>query len=270
MTQFFRQQVVQVDIGAMCRTTPGRLRNDAGDHAHRGRSGDPVDVDVIGLPCPRHAAQPKPLGIDGQILREGAPIAVAEQDGQGAESAAGPQEDLLQGALHYVPTEQRSCQATLLQFGRVLVHELIRRRAGHDPHVASPPQQFLDFGNQERFARAIGQGRGNVEDLRGPLFTTAGLCRASSARSPAARVVIAIVATWPASWLPSRRFRIFLPVDRLFHSLRKLYANLAFGMVSCLTRDFAFVNRRRRPNWAFLTASRRTSSVIKFSSWRLR
>ena len=147
------------------RAAPRRLRNDAGDHAHRGGGGDPVDVDVIGLPLPRQAAQPKPLGIDGQVLREGPPIAVAEQDGQRAESAAGPQEDLLQGALHDFPTEQRSCRAVLLQFGSVLVYELTCRRAGHDPHVISPPQQFLDFGNQEGFAHAIGQGRGDIEDL---------------------------------------------------------------------------------------------------------
>ena len=168
LSQLFRQQVVQVDIGAVCRTTPRRFRNDAGDHGHRGGSGDPVDVDVIGLPSSRQSAQPKPLGIDGQILGEGGPSAVAEQGGQGAESAAGPQEDLPDGAFQDVPAEQWSCRAVGLELGSVLVYELLGRRAGHDPHVVSPPPQFLDFGNQEGFAYAIRQGGCHVENLRRP------------------------------------------------------------------------------------------------------
>ena len=59
-----------------------------------------------------------------------------------------------------------------VQFGCVLVYELPHRRAGHDPYVASPPQQFLDFGNQEGFARAKGQVPGDIEDLHGAVIRT--------------------------------------------------------------------------------------------------
>ena len=168
--QFDHQQIIQADIRAVGRATPRCLGNDACDHADRGRRRQPVNMYLVGLPAAGQTAEPQPLGIDQQVLDLRFPIALAEHGRQRAKRAARPQQDFLHACDYDVPGKKGRRVRMFQQFGRVSMNDFPRWPARHEPHVASPPQQFLDFGNQEGFAHAIGQCRSDVEDFPGAVF----------------------------------------------------------------------------------------------------